>query len=255
MWKYQSTESGSLTCIRQCVNCICQSPSVQFAKTIAKNCLHRICLAGFISLVFTSLITTVYAQSNEDKTDFTHSDVARSTAFDSQLWRLSQEELETVEELTERYRGLLSSELSPIEWLGIFATDDAKRRHYAQLLAKQQIRITNAILLFESHYAEAIKQTASKQSHNAITQPKLLLITSYACTDVSCKRNLLHALERVEQGEKLEILIQDELTDQDLEKWTMQNNIPPTRLRTGTVTVRQAEGRFLKLKEGVYRVR
>jgi len=224
-------------------------------RTATAACLQLTWVIGLIFLAIAEFAKIGYAQTIEDQSDLAYSDISHSSELDTKLWELSEEELRVIEDLTKKYHGVVSSQLSPVEWLGIFAENDDKRSHYAQILAKQQIAITDAILLFESQYVKAIQQLANKQTYNSPTQSRLLFIVAKFCADQSCKRNLRYALERVKQGDKLEILIQDRLTNQQIENWKLENKLPLTQLSTGSIRVQQAHGRYLSLREGIYRVR
>lgn len=87
---------------------------------------------------------------------------AQSTQTTHSRWQamgLSQDDITRYESLRAASVGLIDSEnLTPFEVLGITATDPAKRRHYARLLAQANKRTLEQVQAFEAVYREEVKK-------------------------------------------------------------------------------------------------
>ncbi len=167
----------------------------------------------------------------------------------AKAWELSVQEYRQSKQLQTQHQGLLSAEITPLEWLGIFAVSDAQRNHYAKLFAQRQLQTTTAILKFEAAYSDAIRTLSAKQKGT-----RLLLVTDFHCSHASCTQQLQNGLEHVEHGGTLDIYVQTSYSDADLRTWVVSNQIPRKEIRDGQITIRPAEGRMLAVKPGIYRV-
>ncbi len=206
----------------------------------------------FITLVLTS---TGYTQDFIQKTENVAATPKWSQEKSAEAWGITSEEYAQVNSLKIQYEGLLSANLTPLEWLGIFATSDEQRDHYAKLLAQRQFETTAAILKFETAYSDALKALHSKASTNTAKDERLLLITSLRCKDPNCAASITEGLHHVERGGSLEIYLQDAIDSTDLRTWVIFNQISQVHLQNGTIKVRQAKGRMLDIHPGIYRVK
>jgi len=170
------------------------------------------------------------------------------------LWQLTTDEFLRFKEIKIQNQGLVSSTLTPIEWLGIFSTTDERRNHYAKMLALRQIATTEAILKFEAAYSNAIEELAADKQRHAVRSGRLLLVTPLRCASAKCTDDLQKALASVQQGRTLDIYIQDKFNNRELNAWTTTHQVPPNQLESGKVKIRPARGRMLDVKPGIYEV-
>lgn len=211
-------------------------------------------LSLYIALLTALLIASQNATSqesiqfsNETATALTESQF--QTAED---WSLTVDEIKSLETLKRRNQGMLSPDITPLEWLGIFAESDEQRQHYASILAQRQLELMEAITKFELAYSEAIEKEILHNVKAKNTVDGLLLVTTNQCADAKCKSNLVHALRHVEEGGKLDILLHDTEPGFGLKHWIATNKIPLDKLRERTITINIAEGRHQNLPLGLF---
>ncbi len=198
----------------------------------------------------TAIETTTIKHSVGVNTELTESELETVKA-----WNLSADEYLQIKHLKTEYQGLLSPAITPLEWLGIFAISDERRNHYARLFAQRQLHTTMAILQFETAYANAIAELTAETQQTTQQSDRLLLITSFLCTDSTCTDQLRDGLKHVRHGGSLDIYVQNEFDVADLKSWAIANQIPLRDLRHDRITIRQAKGRMVDVKPGIYRVK
>ncbi len=209
---------------------------------------------SIVLIVGLTLSTSSLPQQRNHLSNTVSSDISSSETRTAEVWQLSVEEIELLRNLQQHHEGILSSGLTPYEWLGIFAESDEQRKHYAELFAKRQLELTDAILKFESAYVEAIQKIASQSKDNSRIGKRLLFITTYQCSHKQCKNDLQRIRKHAESGGLLDILIQGETSNTDLKSWGVENKIPLQKIRTGDITINQAQGRYLNFPNGIYKL-
>ena len=209
---------------------------------------------SIVLIVGLTLSTSSLPQQRNHFSNTVSSEISSSETRTAEVWQLSVEEIELLQKLQQHHEGMLSSGLTPYEWLGIFAETDEQRKHYAELFAKRQLELTDAILKFESAYAEAIQKIASQSKDNSRIGKRLLFITTYQCSHKQCKNDLQRIRKHAESGGLLDILIRGETSITDLKSWGVENKIPLEKIRTGDITINQAQGRYLNFPNGIYKL-
>ena len=209
---------------------------------------------SIVLIVGLTLSTSSLPQQRNHFSNTVSSEISSSETRTAEVWQLSVEEIELLRKLQQHHEGMLSSGLTPYEWLGIFAETDEQRKHYAELFAKRQLELTDAILKFESAYAEAIQKIASQSKDNSRIGKRLVFITTYQCSHKQCKNDLQRIRKHAESGGLLDILIQGETSITDLKSWGVENKIPLEKIRTGDITINQAQGRYLNFPNGIYKL-
>ena len=209
---------------------------------------------SIVLLVGLTLSTSSLPQQPNHFSNTVSSEISSSETRTAEVWQLSVEEIELLQNLQQHHEGMLSSGLTPYEWLGIFAETDEQRKHYAELFAKRQLELTDAILKFESAFAEAIQKIASQSKDNSRMGERLLFITTYQCSHKQCKNDLQRIRKHAESGGSLNIFIQGETSNTDLKSWGVENNFPLEKIRTGDITINQAQGRYLNFPKGIYKL-
>ena len=209
---------------------------------------------SIVLLVGLTLSTSSLPQQPNHFSNTVSSEISSSESRTAEVWQLSVEEIELLQNLQQHHEGMLSSGLTPYEWLGIFAETDEQRRHYAELFAKRQLELTDAISKFESAFAEAIQKFASQSKDNSRMGERLLFITTYQCSHKQCKNDLQRIRKHAESGGLLNIFIQGETSNTNLKSWGVENNFPLEKFRTGDITINQAQGRYLNLPKGIYKL-
>ena len=105
---------------------------------------------SIVLIVGLTLSTSSLPEQRNHFSNTVSSEISSSDTRTAEVWQLSVEEIELLQKLQQHHEGMLSSGLTPYEWLGIFAETDEQRKHYAELFAKRQLELTDAILKFES---------------------------------------------------------------------------------------------------------
>ena len=209
---------------------------------------------SIVLIVGLTISTSSLPEQRNHFSNTVSSEISSSETRTAEVWQLSVEEIELLQKLQQHHEGMLSSGLTPYEWLGIFAETEEQRKHYAELFAKRQLELTDAILKFESAYAEAIQKIASQSKDNSRIGKRLLFITTFQCSHKQCKNDLQRILKHAESGGLLDILIQGETSITDLKSWGVENKIPLEKIRTGDITINQAQGRYLNFPNGIYKL-
>lgn len=176
-----------------------------------------------------------FAQSEIRKSITTNLSVSDSQIEAAANWGLTVEELEKVEKLKKQHQGLISLQISPLEWLGIFAENAEIRRKYAELLAQRQVELTKAIIAFDLAYQTAVKnlhQSSSLHSNN-----RMVLVTSIICKTIKCKSDINTVVEHVKTGGFADILIRENLAAAEINSWIKSNNIPLNFVRDRRIVV------------------
>ena len=188
------------------------------------------------------------AQSEIRKTVTTNLSVSDSQIETAATWGLTVEELEKVEKLKKQHHGLVSLQISPLEWLGIFAETSENRRRYAEMLAARQADLIKAIIAFDLAYQTAVKkfhQTASLQSNN-----RVVLVTSIVCKTKKCKSDINRVVEHVKTGGYADILFRENLAATEINTWMKTNNIPVKFMRDGRLVIHR-NARRVNLRDGL----
>lgn len=108
-----------------------------------------------------------YSHSYIQETDFSEEKISAI----AKLWGISNKEVVYYQEIMDGPLGKWNSTIDPIMALGIYAESDADRKHYAELYALQEFRLTEMTQLFSREYDKAFKVLF----HDAkIIDPKLL---------------------------------------------------------------------------------
>ncbi|MDE0310042.1 MAG: hypothetical protein OXI60_09465 [Acidiferrobacterales bacterium] len=169
----------------------------------------------------------------------------------SKDWNLTVEETDTLSRLKRINQGMLSNDITPLEWLGIFADTDERRNHYAALFAKRQLEVMDAVTKFERAYAVAMKHEVERRNSSS---DRLLLVTPYQCIDDLCKSNFIRAMDHVNKGGRLDILIRETLSSAQVKQWISANKIPQGKIQSRTVRVQSARHRHQHLSMGIYQL-
>lgn len=208
-------------------------------------------LFALFVLASTDIAADTIKTSKNINTSLTQSEVQNAA-----VWDLTHEEYAQLKHLKTQYQGLLSADLTPLEWLGIFATNNEQRNHYARKFAHLQLETTAAILEFEAAYANAINALSTNSTESTPDADRLLLVmTSLQCSDVRCTDQTTRGLDHVNQGGTLEIYVQDDFGSADVRTWMVTNQVPFKFLQKGNITVLKAKGRMLDVEPGIYQVK
>ena len=193
-------------------------------------------------------MAAVAQQTNQfsDEIGMSMTDIELQTSKD---WSLTVEEIRTLKRLKRVNKGMLSNDITPMEWLGIFAESDEQRKHYAALFAKRQLEVLEAVTKFEHAYSDAMKHEILRKNSS---DKRLLLVTPYQCKDEICKSNLTRALGHAKTGGRLDVLIRETLSGAQLRHWIASNKIPPEKIRSQTIKVQSARHRYQHLSFGIF---
>ena len=214
--------------------------------------LSKLYFAAFLAA--TTIAPTISAADSIELTETISSTLTHSDIQMAEAWELSHREYEQLKQLKIQYQGLVSTNLTPIEWLGIFASDDETRKQYAKRLAKLQFETTTAILKFETAYTAAMQALSSKSPGPESTHHRLLLVASMRCHDAQCSRHLTEGLEHVSRGGLLDIYFQHPFDNAQLKTWASTNDISAAQLDNESISITQAKGHMLNVSPGLYRV-
>ncbi len=220
----------------------------KFCGTVL-HILQILCVA-----VVAAATTASYAQQ-QTLSRYEASSIRISPFADLQLWQLSQEELDSVEQLTVKFKGVVSDNLSPLEWLGIFAASEEEQKQYADKLARQQLAVTEAILQFEAQYVQAMQNLVAKSSPHTASRIQYILITSVPCLQKKCETDLSHAIEKVHQGHQLNVYIKNFTDGTEVSGWDGKNRFPSDSINSERVKIAAATGRYESLKNGLYQIK
>lgn len=192
----------------------------------------------FILLLVPSSITLaqpVLDSLQRDPLAVESTEIGSAAAETIEYWGLTADEWQQQQTLRTRYHGLLSSELTPLEILGIVADDPVERARYARLHAQRQHQILLRIRSYEEEYLAAMRkltQTAAAK--------EMQVVVAVECIRGSCVTPLTRALKRAKQGENLHIYVQGASSDEQIRRWATHHAIPIERVRSGQITLNYA---------------
>lgn len=193
------------------------------------------------------------SQHIDEYSEEVFSDVSSSEIQKVEVFDLSIQETESLKQLKEQYHGIISSNLSPLEWLGIFADSEQQRRHYARQLANTQLSVMNAISQFEAAYADAIEEIVQSNQVSSKFNKHMLLITRNSCNeDLICQNYLTKSLEHLQRGGSLDIFVKGTTSNSELRFWAIVHQIPMEKILSRAVTINHADHHKLNLSNGVY---
>ncbi|EDS7122107.1 TIGR03759 family integrating conjugative element protein [Salmonella enterica] len=190
-------------------------------------------------------ITSSTSQSAE-----TSLSTATPAAQQAQLWGLTADEWTHYEQLKQGERGIWSPSLDPLTTLGVEATTDAERRHYADLLAEKEAQRVEKELAFQRAYDAAWKRRFPGLTPVASVKPepasRLAVFVSENCPACDTQlKNLLAA------GNPLDIyLVNDNNDDARLRHWAASQHIDSTRIQRRDITLNHDAGRWLHYGSG-----
>lgn len=212
-------------------------------------------ISSATTIALLTLSLTVFAQENLRYSDTTIPALTTAQIHAAQIWEITEQEMKRLNQVQLRYSGHLSKDISPLEWLGIFAETDQQREYYAKRFAELQFRVVSAVAEFEDAYAAAMSEIASDDQLRLTNKNKLLLIVPYQCGKTRCKPLITRGLDHVTRGGFLEIHIQTSSTNRDVDEWVEAQQIPQKMLVEGQISVAIARGEMKNIQPGIYRTK
>lgn len=205
------------------------------------------------ALTLTMLSGICYAQTSVEQSQSMQSAISQSQKESAAVWGLTAEEWILSEKLRADNSGMVSSQLSPLELLGIFATDPHERQRYAEMLAARQLEIIDSVRKFEQFYMKAIQQLAARSNPRNSQSNRMILVTPHHCIDSKCKESINIAIEHALSGGGVDIYIRETLSNAQMRMWVTSNRIPVDLIRSRNITISHAHGRTISLADGIFR--
>ena len=203
----------------------------------------RICRISAALLLFASTGALGQALDELEVTQPKLSDQDRRAAVS---WGLTETEWTRHRELRTLRRGLVSPDITPLEFLGIYATSDAERKRYARLYARQQLDLLERIAMFEADYIEAVRELTRSASNGT---GRYRLVAAVGCTTSRCAEQLHRALQLADPHGLDIFLTGTAGSDGTVRNWAARNDIPPDAVRSRRITLNHAPP---GMKKGLY---
>ena len=121
-------------------------PSLNVTARLSLGCLWMLCAA---------VAPTAFAETPETKTTVDSIPLTRTELARARMSNLSEAEWRRYQSLLQGPRGLWTPNLDPVWMLGIDARNDAERRKYAEMAARQERARVERELAFQRAYDEA----------------------------------------------------------------------------------------------------
>ncbi len=205
-------------------------------------------------LICTLIWINCTAQTTYEFSQGTQSEQLKHSKQTTLPWGLTEEEWSKLEFLKSANSGLISLEITPLEWLGIFSENDSERERYATLLAERQLAVLKAVQEFETAYLSAIKNLARRNSTLSY-QDRIVLVTSIACETVECQLNLKESIKHATAGGITQILIRESLSRSLVHQWAITQKIPIDLLRSGNISIGHSYGQKSSFPNGITRLK
>ncbi len=184
----------------------------------------------------------------------------------SKAWSLSDTEWRRFQSLLLGIRGSVSTtNLSPIEVLGIHARDSAERRRYAERWARAMRDDAERILAFQHAYDTAARrlfsgqtlidvgklQSLPQKTSELQADDRILLFTRVMCP--ACDAVLVKLLSHLESVAGIDIYISDVPTKDDkvIRAWAEEHGIEREWVRARRVTLNHDAGALQKITDGL----
>ena len=192
-----------------------------------------------------------YSQTTIEFSTQMPSEIENQAQHSSVDWGLTIDEWSRFENLEQQYSGLVSSEISPLEWLGIFADSPTDRKRYAEMLANRQMKVLDSIAKFESAYINAIQTLIARKGSSQVGK-RIMLVTPFACEQESCRKNLSEALQHAQNGGTVNIYIQEPTTEAQMRYWLAVHRIPLQLIRDRRISVSNLNSINSDLHSGIF---
>lgn len=169
----------------------------------------------------------------------------------AQEWGLTTEEWQRYEELKKGRRGVLSPGLDPLTMLGIEARSYEERRHFAELVVKQEFQRTEAELAFQREVNTAWTRVYPgvlpvRDASAATGNTRQALFVKASCT--ACDQKLA---QLIKTGQPLDIFLVDSGgKDEAVRNWAKKHNIPTDKVKSRQITLNHDSGMWLRYGEG-----
>ncbi|MGL4725372.1 MAG: TIGR03759 family integrating conjugative element protein [Scandinavium sp.] len=195
-----------------------------------------------------SIISTAQG-ADETTTPITHSpDTPLVTTQSAHDWGLTTLEWTRYQQLKRGERGIWSPALDPLTTLGVEATTDAERRHYADLLVEKESQRVDKELAFQRAYDKAWKRRFPVLSpvNDVSSAPdvpvnrRLAVFVREGCT--ACDHTVSGLLKA---GNPLDIYLVDSNGDDTrLRRWGVTHHIDVARVKRRDITLNHDGGRW-----------
>lgn len=204
------------------------------------------------SLLLTILFWSAlcYSQTTIEFSTERPSEIENQAQHNSVNWGLTVDEWSRFEDLEQQFSGLVSSEISPLEWLGIFADSPTDRKRYAEMLAKKQMNVLDSITKFETAYIDAIQTLIAMKGSSQVGK-RITLVTPFVCEQESCQKNLKNALQHAQNGGTVNIYIQEPITEAQMRYWLAVYRIPLQLIRDRQISISSSNGINTDLRDGI----
>lgn len=192
-----------------------------------------------------------YSQTTVEFSTQIPSEIENQAQHSSVDWGLTIDEWSRFETLEQQYSGLVSSEISPLEWLGIFADSPADRKRYAEMLAKNQMKVLDSITKFETAYINAIQALIAEKGSSQAGK-RIMLVTPFACEQESCRKNVSTALQHAQNGGPVNIYIREPITEAQIRYWLAAHRIPFQLILDRRILISSLNGTNTNLRDGIF---
>ena len=214
--------------------------------------LLAVCLRLLIIGLSTRLCLAAPAVTDSIVQPDERQDLQQRRSNPAREWGLTDEEWATFEHLQAGPRRYWSPNLDPLTTLGVEATSDQQRRHYAELQVRLEARRAEGELAYQKAYTLAwsrlypdllpVQGLSSTVGSSPIVERDTLFVEEHCSTCQTVLKQLL------EQGKRLDLfLVDSQGDDQRLRQWARHAGITPVQVREGKVTLNHDRGRWFGL--------
>lgn len=184
-------------------------------------------------IILSSLLILVINNSfaiEEIKTQNTKITNSEYIKTQSEYWNISYEEYENSRYLREQYKGLISTDITPLEILGINAKTDAERNKYAKLFAKKMRDTTARTLKFQDAYRKAYTELYGKEDMFNIQLSQNNKPIKRVRQDIDLKNCNTDCIKTAKDNINKSLMIPVDFyfknaTKQDIQKWAFAQKI------------------------------
>ena len=182
----------------------------------------------------------------EQTPTLTDSQQAHTTRMATE-WGLTEAEWQRYEQLRQGRRGIQSPAADPVTLMGLEARTAEERRHFAEILVRQEKARTDAELALQREYNAAWQRLWPELMRVGVATSRLAIFVRSDC-GAACRE----VVERVvnEKRHADLYLVDSGGNDDVVRRWATAQRIPASQVRDGTLTLNHDNGHWLRQGQG-----
>lgn len=180
-------------------------------------------------------------------------------------WGLTKEDWKKYQTLKNGSRGIWTPNLDPLTTLGVEASTEQERKHYAELLARKEFERVEKEFAFQIAYSEAFsrlypnllpfRNTTSSPEKKSILETalanknaRILYFTQIDC--LACQQDLTRLLQHSGETPIDIYFVDSQNNNERILNWAIQNRIDTNKVKQRKITLNHDKGYWQQYADG-----